>query len=1440
MADNEIRNPAKAYFKWKMPVITKSEDDWNFWNTEDKYNRTIFIGYNDTTTPHVASLFIIVDGKAMQAVGDDVIARIAGLETNTAQALADIQALIDRVNAQQGEISNLQQECQRILEDAESAVRAAQIWAEGTDAQVAEKGGEHSAKGWAQKANDIVASGLPSDATFDHLTVTGNSKFGQDPDRGNQPGLEIEGTGEIQAYRTVNMMNGATVSYNETVEMPWSDSSNKVPNTKWVQDAIIHGSGVDPNSDVICQNLTVHKTAAIGDTSTVGYSIKAAPVVTPEGVTEKYSALTLANVYSNAYPELSSFKIISHMGSHNSGEHTGIILHGDQIQIDGNRSGTPRLQLRLGSRETNSFYNPHLWSLAGHAEEGFVKTGLPFVISGGSLFLYSEPSKPDAVLCALGGMTTGVGEVNGYSGYAMLFQRKGGKHEIDFGITPTVPDITDAADSSSKVPNTKWVQAAIAASGGGSGGGAVSSVNGKTGEVVLNAADVGAITGAEADTKITTALEPYAKTADVTTTLAGYATTDDLTLGLKGKQDELTAGTGITISADNVISATGGGTGGGAVDSVNGKTGAVVLTGEDIRTSSYAESATIAATFGSFAQMIETKQDKITATTALTAGSYDTDVGTYYTHIGQNGLQVNNSSAVNQISLNMDDGLITPTAVSFTGTNKTFTVASTSVFNGKAAFTKPVTITSTVSVLNGSKSLFAVNNNGVKVNLTGGTTFDCYTSEGGTNTSVCTITDGGITTNNATLSSMMTVTGAATLSSIGNTFDAETTCSGKLKTTGNVTSNLFAEDGEKTVLSLDTTAKTFKVSSVGGADMLNCNLATGEVNLQGMTLMPAEGESSASIIASAPITADSLTVSGSSNLMGGFISSGYSSINGDMGLYFMDGQYNMYAHISPADTSFINVALTGAIPADDNTNRAATTEWVNSTIANAVQSKADAANTVTTDTTQTITAGKNLKTGGTVAYSRPLQIFMPTSTESNPTEDKIREIAFLASDGTGERYEGSLTHSRSTTGESYTGLRVGRLVNGTFKEGALGVRTLADGTTFGTAPNTPDSAPANAIVTKDKIANMVTTDTVQTITGVKVFTGEQRKKATNIDITAEPTTYKANNAIRFVDSNDKSMGFLENAQISSGEITTGIHARNKDDYQQNIGVWVPRSGTTGAYATAPNTPDNPAGNVIVTADYLKNNYVDKTSTQTISGTKRFTQPSAGMSIELVADTNQQTVPAANTSRLLGLYRNSTYTKGDGYSAWLEGNRGANGNTSAALYTRRFLESDSQEIVNYVNVYITPEGIPVSYTRTPPDFCTGEEIATAAWVRNAITANAANINADNFSVAGKTVLSGMSMPSGRYIDLTLGASDSTYTAPANGWFVISGKPTADGGYCIMDTNNYEPTYMTTNTSGWYDRGFIPVRKGQIITLRYGNYEFESNRFKFIYAEGENNV
>ena len=268
-----------------------------------------------------------------------------------------------------------------------------------------------------------------------------------------------------------------------------------------------------------------------------------------------------------------------------------------------------------------------------------------------------------------------------------------------------------------------------------------------------------------------------------------------------------------------------------------------------------------------------------------------------------------------------------------------------------------------------------------------------------------------------------------------------------------------------------------------------------------------------------------------------------------------------------------------------------------------------------------------------------------------------------------------------------------------------------------TSRKIPESAVENLVSDlegKANVANTVTTNTNQTITGQKVFTTGLLRNSTDIDVTSQPTSTTYNTLVRFKDKNGKELGAVNNAQMNGGNIRTVLEARNKDGYVPSIGVQAPYEGSTGGFGFAPNTPDNAPANAIVTADYVKNNYVDKTSTQTISGSKHFIQPAEGMSIELMADTNQQTVPAETKIRTLGLYRNTTYTKSDGYSSWVQGCRGSDGWTATELYARRFLESDSQEIINYLRVNITPDGIPVSYTRTPPTNAINEEIVTAVW------------------------------------------------------------------------------------------------------------------------------
>lgn len=228
-------------------------------------------------------------------------------------------------------------------------------------------------------------------------------------------------------------------------------------------------------------------------------------------------------------------------------------------------------------------------------------------------------------------------------------------------------------------------------------------------------------------------------------------------------------------------------------------------------------------------------------------------------------------------------------------------------------------------------------------------------------------------------------------------------------------------------------------------------------------------------------------------------------------------------------------------------------------------------------------------------------------------------------------------------------------------------------------------------------------------------------------------------------------------------------------------------------------------------DYVQNNYVDKTSTQTISGSKRFTQPSGGMSIELVADTNQQTVPTTATVRQLGLYRNSTYTKGDGYTSWIQAVRGSDGWTGTELYARRFLEGDSQEIINYVKMLITSDGIPVSYTRTPPVGVVGEEIVTASWV-NAKVGGFANTNASNFTSAGKETVVGWGMPDySAGIDISgYKSSDNQFTAPKDGILSIVVNSNTNGFVYINDTVR---AYANNNDSYARIPITLPISKGE---------------------------
>ena len=113
---------------------------------------------------------------------------------------------------------------------------------------------------------------------------------------------------------------------------------------------------------------------------------------------------------------------------------------------------------------------------------------------------------------------------------------------------------------------------------------------------------------------------------------------------------------------------------------------------------------------------------------------------------------------------------------------------------------------------------------------------------------------------------------------------------------------------------------------------------------------------------------------------------------------------------------------------------------------------------------------------------------------------------------------------------------------------------------------------------------------------------------------------------------------------------------------------------------------------------------------------------------------------------------------------------------------------------------------------------------------------ADTDLTNVTDTGYIKMAGASMPSNTYEDLTLGASGSSYTAPADGWFVLdkttNGENQRFGFYNSalgLSTNAFCPV------AGNAIRTFVPAKKGEqyIVTYDAGG---TTNYFRFIYAQG----
>ena len=119
----------------------------------------------------------------------------------------------------------------------------------------------------------------------------------------------------------------------------------------------------------------------------------------------------------------------------------------------------------------------------------------------------------------------------------------------------------------------------------------------------------------------------------------------------------------------------------------------------------------------------------------------------------------------------------------------------------------------------------------------------------------------------------------------------------------------------------------------------------------------------------------------------------------------------------------------------------------------------------------------------------------------------------------------------------------------------------------------------------------------------------------------------------------------------------------------------------------------------------------------------------------------------------------------------------------------------------------------------------------------------NFNNMNPSQTAKSTIVGWGMPSSKYIDLTLGASGSTYTAPANGFVTVFGNfGNANGFLYILDItgDRNNCSVISKAISGdWTCAATLPIRKGHTfnVTYNYNPTSVSYGLFRFYYAEGE---
>lgn len=111
---------------------------------------------------------------------------------------------------------------------------------------------------------------------------------------------------------------------------------------------------------------------------------------------------------------------------------------------------------------------------------------------------------------------------------------------------------------------------------------------------------------------------------------------------------------------------------------------------------------------------------------------------------------------------------------------------------------------------------------------------------------------------------------------------------------------------------------------------------------------------------------------------------------------------------------------------------------------------------------------------------------------------------------------------------------------------------------------------------------------------------------------------------------------------------------------------------------------------------------------------------------------------------------------------------------------------------------------------------------------------ADTDLTNTTDQAKILMGGMAMPSNKYINLTLGASGTRYTAPADGYLYFSKRATGPNQWWQMSNGVYSESKWSSG-DGQAISGAVPTRKGNSMDVYY-SLGGQTLSFQFFYAVG----